>query len=213
MTPPSARTRYLLRPTSPADARARGVPQVLVYAALSVLALTVAEARGRSPIQLADDETWLAVPHPLAGHALSLALGAVLAYVTVKATPPLVRRSAWVRALHVDLRPAVRGAGSGTLLVLGVGGALAEELLFRGMLLTAVGLVLSSVAFGLLHQTRGRGRWIWAAWAIVMGLSFGAIFLVTGSLLGAIVAHAAINVRNLRFLRDTELPASPAPTA
>lgn len=207
MTPPSARTRYLLQPTTPADARARGVPQVLVYGALALLAVAVAEARERSPIVLPDAETWLAVPHPLAGHALSLALGSLLAYLTVKATPPLVRRSAWVRALHVDLRPAVRGAGTGTLVVLGIASALAEELLFRGMLLTVTGLAVSSLAFGLLHQTRGRARWVWAGWATLMGLSFGAIFLVTGSLLGAIVAHAAINVRNLRFLRDTEVRA------
>jgi membrane protease YdiL (CAAX protease family) len=38
-----------------------------------------------------------------------------------------------------------------------------------------------------------------------MGLLFGALFLATGSLLGPIVAHVAINVVNLRFLRDTDL--------
>ena len=52
---------------------------------------------------------------------------------------------------------------------------------------------------------RGRARWVWAAWATVMGLLFGALMLATESLLGPIVAHAAINVANLRFLRDTDV--------
>ena len=38
-----------------------------------------------------------------------------------------------------------------------------------------------------------------------MGLVFGALFLATGSLLGPLVAHAVINVANLRFVRDTEV--------
>jgi membrane protease YdiL (CAAX protease family) len=44
---------------------------------------------------------------------------------------------------------------------------------------------------------------VWAIWATVMGVLFAALFLATGSLLGPILAHAAINVANLRFLRDT----------
>ena len=71
--------------------------------------------------------------------------------------------------------------------------------------MTTFGLIASSLAFGLLHQMRGSVRWVWAAWATVMGLLFGALFLATGSLLGALVAHAAINVTNLRFLRDTDV--------
>jgi membrane protease YdiL (CAAX protease family) len=107
--------------------------------------------------------------------------------------------------LHADLRPAVRDAGDGTILVLGLASGIAEELFFRGLLAPALGLVVSSVAFGGLHQLRGRVGWIWASWACVMGLLFGSLFLATGSLLGPIVAHASINVMNLRFLRDTDV--------
>ena len=62
--------------------------------------------------------------------------------------------------------------------------ASSEELFFRGLLATTIGLIASSLAFGLLHQMRGRVRWVWAGWATVMGLLFGALFLATGSLLG-----------------------------
>jgi membrane protease YdiL (CAAX protease family) len=42
-----------------------------------------------------------------------------------------------------------------------------------------------------------------------MGLLFGALFLLSTSLVGPIVAHACINVVNLRFLRDTNLTRTP----
>jgi membrane protease YdiL (CAAX protease family) len=174
---------------------------VLVYGALSVVAVGAALARGQSPIAA---EPWLPLP-PVLGHLVSVASGGALAAVTIGATRQFVRRWDWARALHAHLRPAVKHAGEGTLLLLGIASAIGEELFFRGLLTTTFGLVASSIAFGLLHQMRGRVRWVWAGWATVMGFLFGALFLATGSLLGALVAHAAINVANLRFLRDTDV--------
>jgi membrane protease YdiL (CAAX protease family) len=37
-----------------------------------------------------------------------------------------------------------------------------------------------------------------------MGLLFAVVFRATGSLLGPIAAHAAINAANLRYLRDND---------
>lgn len=181
---------------------------MLVYGALSLVAIGAALARGQSPISAPPADTWLSLPDVLGGflgHGLSLVGGVLLALVTIKATRAFVARWGWARALHADLRPAIRGAGNGTILIMSAASALGEELFFRGLLTTTFGLIASSLAFGLLHQMRGRVRWIWAGWATVMGLLFGALFLATGSLLGALVAHAAINVTNLRFLRDTDV--------
>jgi membrane protease YdiL (CAAX protease family) len=172
-----------------------------VYGGITAITLAIAIMRDRSPIRT---EPWIPLDE-LAGHALALVLGAALATVTVRATRAFVRRWSWARALHADLRWSVRDAGDVTLVVLGVASAVAEELLFRGLLATTVGLVLSSLAFGALHQLRGRVGWVWAGWATVMGFLFGGLFLATGSLLGPILSHAAINVANLRFLRDTEI--------
>jgi membrane protease YdiL (CAAX protease family) len=119
----------------------------------------------------------------------------------------LVRRVAWARALHEALRPAVKGAGDGFLLAIAAASALGEELFFRGVLVPLVGIVLSSLLFGALHQVRGQARWGWAAWATAMGLLFATLFAATGSLAGPLVAHLAINAANLRFLRDND----PAP--
>jgi hypothetical protein len=135
----------------------------------------------------------------------SIAGGLVLAAATISATRQFVRRWSWARALHADLRPGIRHASEGAIVVLGIASAASEELFFRGLLATTFGLVASSLAFGLLHQTRGRVRWVWAGWATVMGFLFGGLFLATGSLVGPLLAHAAINIANLRFIRDTDV--------
>lgn len=213
MTPPSARTRVLLRPSGTDIGRLR-IPHaaveawsgpVLVYGGLSVVAIATALARGQSPIGA---EAWLPLPTgSILGHLASLAGGIVLALGTIKATRHFVKRWSWARTLHNDLRPAVRHTGTSSIVILGIASAASEELFFRGLLTTTFGVIASSLAFGLLHQMRGRGRWVWAGWAAVMGFLFGALFLATGSLLGPLLAHAAINVANLRFLRDTDVDA------
>lgn len=213
MTPPSARTRVLLRPAATGIGRLR-IPHaaveawsgpVLVYGALSLVAIATALARGQSPIGA---EPWLPIPSDGAvGHLTSLAGGVGLSLLTIKATRQCVKRWGWARALHNDLRPAVRHSGMTTIVVLGVASAASEELFFRGLLATTFGVIASSLAFGLLHQMRGRVRWVWAGWATVMGFLFGSLFLATGSLLGPLLAHAAINIANLRFIRDTDVEA------
>lgn len=172
-----------------------------VYGTLSLLTLGVALARGANPLEV---EAWLELP-AWARHLLSVGAGGALALATVRATRTLVARCGWARMLHTDLRPAVREAGDMTILVLGVASGVAEELFFRGLLAPVLGLLMSSIAFGALHRLRGRVGWIWGSWAALMGLLFGALFFATGSLLGAMLAHASINVMNLRFLRDTDV--------
>jgi hypothetical protein len=85
-----------------------------------------------------------------------------------------------------------------------VASAAGEELLFRGLLVPVIGVVASSIVFGALHQIRGRARWGWMVWATIMGLLFATVFAATGSLIGPLFAHAAINHSNLRFLRDSQ---------
>jgi membrane protease YdiL (CAAX protease family) len=73
---------------------------------------------------------------------------------------------------------------------------------FRALLQPWLGLVPQAVIFGLVHQVPGKSRWVWVAWATVMGLALGAIFAGTGSLVGPLIAHAVINGFNLQYLKS-----------
>ncbi|NJM99436.1 MAG: CPBP family intramembrane metalloprotease [Phormidesmis sp. RL_2_1] len=74
---------------------------------------------------------------------------------------------------------------------------MSEELLFRGVVLPAVGLnltglVVSSLCFGVLHMS-SRQQWPYAAWASLIGLILGSSVLITGNLLVPVVAHITTN--------------------
>ncbi len=80
---------------------------------------------------------------------------------------------------------------------LGLLPGMSEELLFRGVMLPAIGLnatglVVSSLCFGVLHMSN-RGQWPYAIWASAVGLVLGGSALVTGNLLVPVVAHVVTN--------------------
>lgn len=84
------------------------------------------------------------------------------------------------------------------LIWLGLLPGLSEELLFRGVMLSDLGLntvalLVSSVFFGLLHFS-GPQHWPYVVWATVVGLILGYSALATGNLLVPIVAHVFTNL-------------------
>jgi membrane protease YdiL (CAAX protease family) len=188
-------------PSPAEDARRRRVLGVLgAYVLVAAASWGLSLLLDRDPLTC---EAWLGTSGG-AAVLVSLGCGVCIGAVTVAVTRVMVRRTAWARALHSALRPAVQRAGDGWLVAIGVASAVGEELLFRGLLVPILGVVVSAAVFGALHQVRGRARWGWMAWATVMGTLFGATFAATGSLAGPIAAHAIINGANLRFLRDTD---------
>jgi hypothetical protein len=84
------------------------------------------------------------------------------------------------------------------LIWLGLLPGLSEELLFRGVMLPAIGLtwtgvIISSLCFGVLHLGQVE-QWPYALWACIVGVCFGVSVLLTGHMLVAIVAHIATNL-------------------
>ncbi|MBW4496346.1 MAG: CPBP family intramembrane metalloprotease [Oscillatoria princeps RMCB-10] len=83
------------------------------------------------------------------------------------------------------------------LLWLGLLPGMSEELLFRGVMLSDLGmdttaLVISSLCFGILHFS-GPQQWSYVIWATLVGLALGYSALATGNLLVPIVAHILTN--------------------
>lgn len=177
------------------------------YALLATLAVGLAVGiRDEVPWTL--DEAWL----PLVGWralAVSAGLGVVLTALVVLSTRLTVSRLSWAQRLHLDLRPVASGLSTGQIAVIALFSSLGEELLFRGLLQPWLGVLPTAVVFGLCHQMPGEARWVWVTWTTAVGLAFGVIFAATGSLLGALLAHAVINALNLAFLRDHD-PLAPS---
>jgi membrane protease YdiL (CAAX protease family) len=178
----------------------------VAYALLGSLAAGLAVAlRNGSPFS--HPAPWLNLDAP-ARVGTSLLLGVALAVVLVTSTRIAVDRWNWARRLHVDLRPVAKNLTLASIAIIAVLSSLGEELFFRGFLTPFLGgVVAQAILFGLAHQVSGPSRWVWVTWASLVGLCFGAIFVLTGSLVGPIVAHAIVNGYNLAFLRNHD----PAP--
>jgi uncharacterized protein len=81
---------------------------------------------------------------------------------------------------------------------LGLLPGLSEELLFRGVMLPALGLdlsavIFSSLLFGILHLSSLQ-QWPYVVWATIIGFVLGYSALITGNLLVPIVAHIITNL-------------------
>jgi membrane protease YdiL (CAAX protease family) len=177
----------------------------VAYALLGALAFALAAAAHHgSPFS--HPNPWFALDPALKVLA-SLAAGMALAVALVVSTRFAVRRWEWAQQLHADLRPVARSLPNTTVVLVAVLSGLGEELFFRGFLVPVIGVIAQAALFGLAHQLRGPSRWVWVAWATLVGLCFGAVFAATGSLAGPIAAHILVNGYNLAFLRDHD----PAP--
>jgi len=84
------------------------------------------------------------------------------------------------------------------LIWLGLLPGLSEELLFRGVMLPALGadhlaVIVSSLCFGVLHLS-GRQQWPYVIWATLIGVILGYSALLSGNLLLPIVTHIVTNL-------------------
>jgi uncharacterized protein len=106
---------------------------------------------------------------------------------------PAYRQSADVY-LELVIKPLVWP----DLIWLGLLPGISEELLFRGVMLPALGLNLlgligSSICFGVSHLS-GLKQWPYAAWATAIGLILGLSALETENLFVPILAHVVTNL-------------------
>lgn len=213
--PPASKVLFALRSGAALGSDGdRGLARLvaLAYGALGALGAGLALVfAGGDP--LVHPRPWLELP-ALPRVSLSVALGVAFAFAVVRITRATVVRYEWARRLHLELQPVARRFDQREIWLVAVLSSVGEELFFRSFLVPTLGLLASTVLFGLLHQVRGPSRWVWAAWAGVAGLGLGALFVGTGSILGPIVAHALINGTNLGFLKSHRVvgPEAPTPT-
>ncbi|GGA43391.1 CPBP family intramembrane glutamic endopeptidase [Okeania sp. KiyG1] len=124
---------------------------------------------------------------------VAIALGITIASSLVYRIWPTYRRSA-DQYLKLVVTPLLWP----DLIWLGLLPGLSEELLFRGVILSALGLdtvalIASSVFFGVLHLS-GKQQWPYMVWATIVGMVLGYSALETGNLLIPIIAHILTNL-------------------
>lgn len=125
--------------------------------------------------------------------SVGLAIGITLTSGVIYRLWPAYRRSADVY-LELVIKPLMWT----DIIWLGLLPGLSEELLFRGVMLPALGLnltavLISSILFGVLHLS-GNGQWPYVFWATIVGFALGYCALVTGNLVVPVVAHIIINL-------------------
>lgn len=126
-------------------------------------------------------------------YGVGLAAGIIAASSVIYRLWPAYRRSADAY-LELVIKPLIWP----DLIWLGLLPGMSEELLFRGVMLPALGgnllaVILSSLLFGILHLS-GLQQWPYVVWATVVGFALGYSAFITGNLLVPIVAHILTNL-------------------
>jgi len=133
-------------------------------------------------------------------YALDIGVGLGAALLFHLFTRVSTERLKWSRELAEWMQEELGHLTIGDALFLALLSGVAEELLFRGPMLSHWGLAASTVLFALVHWAPKPElrAWPWMAGAI--GLLFGGLVLWRGSLLVSIAAHIGINFMNLAYL-------------
>jgi hypothetical protein len=145
---------------------------------------------------------------PRAAAAAGLWVAALLALaagVLVRLGPRTRFSAALARVCRDVLKPTFGSARARDLVLIGAAAGLGEEILFRGALQPAVGLVPAAVVFGACHVF-SRDTVALGIWAFLAGLAFGWLFDTTGGLLAPVVAHGTYDVLALAYIRWGPLP-------
>lgn len=135
---------------------------------------------------------WPTGPQWLAGVGVGLAL-VLLSRIAARIWPPMTR-------LVDGLTQAVGPLQVLPALALALLSGVAEEILFRGALWPGLGLLGTTILFGLVHVWPSRTFWVYPLFATVAGLLLGLLRQGTDSLWPSIAAHVTVNALNLIWL-------------
>ena len=101
------------------------------------------------------------------------------------------------------LAPAFKNLKLIDMISLSMVSGFCEEIFFRGLLQGLCGIIIASIAFGLLHLP-GLKFWFYAIWATLSGALFGWLFIMSHSLWLPITAHTVNNIIGMILLTKLE---------
>lgn len=115
-------------------------------------------------------------------------------------------RTALGRSFAIDMARALTTLRPRYRMVTLIVGSIAEELVFRGVLQTHVGVWIASLLFACLHVGVAKPRWVWPLSALIAGMLFGGLYIWTGVIVAPIAAHVVNNVLSARYLGRLRTP-------
>jgi len=136
----------------------------------------------------------------LNGFWRSLALGAVSGIFVSMVLIFLSKRVSRLEKIVEEVKILFEGFQKRDILMICAISSLCEESFFRGILQPLLGIVLSSLIFGIAHIPRNRIFALWTIEATLLGFWFGFIYEVTGNLAGPIAGHFIINYLNISYI-------------
>ena len=156
------------------------------YAALLFVAAVVGALRGQDVFALGDSVLF------------GLLVGVIVASGTVALGIFLYQLLPALRRLSDELAPhLVDGARWRDLVLVSIFSGVGEEVLFRGALQPEIGLVATSLLFGVLHVGPDRRYLVWTLWAVGAGFLFGLLYTWTGGILAPATTHVLHNTATL----------------
>jgi hypothetical protein len=161
-------------------------PAIRIYGVLLGLALVWIFFQGHLSRELFFDARVETVPR-----MMLLTLGTALFLVALSLY--CSRNFVWAQHLEAEFAKLLVPMKLWEIAAIGVLSGIAEEIVFRGALQTAVGLIPASLAFGLAHFVPRYPFWNWSLYAAFAGFLLGCLFELTHHLLPVMLAHALTN--------------------
>ena len=153
------------------------------------------------------------IPYGVDAETLLVALGLTVVLAVVNFGLFFIgRRFEFTRHVYAffddEIFPLLREATVIDIVVLAAVAGFSEELLFRGILQPRMGLVASSLLFGLLHGPDYK-LWPFALWAAAVGAGFGLVYHETENMAIPMLVHAFYDGLALAYIRWTPPKADP----
>ncbi len=139
--------------------------------------------------------------------ALAAALGIAAGLGVVVVWRLLAALAPGLREFEDSLAPLFSGMGRVGVAWLALVSSVGEEIFFRGGMQRSWGILVASLAFGMLHFPIRREMAPWPVFAALLGFGMGALYELTDTLLAPIATHFTVNFVHLGRLAAIPPPA------